>query len=32
MLKIFKYETIKKEIIEFDVYIPIDIKFGSWNI
>jgi hypothetical protein len=32
MLKIFKYEEIKKENVEFDIYTPINIEFGVWNI
>lgn len=32
MLKIFKYEESKKENIEFDIYTPINIEFGVWNI
>ncbi len=32
MLKVLKYGQIKKENIDFDVYIPINIEFGSHNI
>jgi len=32
MLKVFKYEETKKENIEFDIYTPINIEFGVWNI
>ena len=32
MLKVFKYEETKKENIEFDIYTPINIEFGEWNI
>lgn len=32
MLKVFKYEEAKKENIEFDIYTPINIEFGVWNI
>lgn len=32
MLKIFKYKEMKQENIEFDIYTPINIEFGIWNI
>jgi hypothetical protein len=32
MLKIFKHEATKKENIEFDIYTPINIELGVWNI
>lgn len=32
MLKVFKHEETKKENIEFDIYTPINIEFGVWNI
>lgn len=32
MLKVLKYGETKKENIKFDVYIPINIEFGSCNI
>lgn len=32
MLKVLKHEEIKKENIEFDIYTPINIEFGVWNI
>ena len=32
MLKVFKYEETKRENIKFDIYIPINIEFGEWNI
>lgn len=32
MLKVFKHEEAKKENIEFDIYTPINIEFGVWNI
>lgn len=32
MLKVVKYEEVKKENIEFDIYTPINIEFGVWNI
>ncbi|EQB89811.1 hypothetical protein J2Z44_001697 [Clostridium punense] len=32
MLKVFKLEEIKKENVEFDIYTPVNIEFGVWNI
>ena len=32
MLKIFGYEEMKKENVEFDIYVPINIEFGKWNV
>lgn len=32
MLKIFKYKETKQENIAFDIYTPINIEFGMWNI
>ncbi|MFD3445719.1 hypothetical protein ACFDTO_14070 [Microbacteriaceae bacterium 4G12] len=32
MLKVFKYEATKKENVEFNIYIPINVEFGVWNI
>lgn len=32
MLKVFNHEETKKENIEFDIYTPINIEFGVWNI
>ncbi|WP_250675735.1 hypothetical protein LZ906_012105 [Paraclostridium ghonii] len=32
MLKVFKSESTKEEYIEFDIYTPINIEFGVWNI
>lgn len=32
MLKVLKCEETKKEDIKFDIYIPINIKFGIWSI
>jgi hypothetical protein len=32
MLKVLEYKEKKSANIEFDVYTPINIEFGSWNI
>lgn len=32
MLKVINYEEMKKDNIEFDIYTPINIEFGTWNI
>lgn len=32
MLRVLKYQETKEENIEIDMYIPINIEFGSWNI
>ena len=32
MLKVLECEGIKKENIDFNMYIPINIEFGVWNI
>ena len=32
MLKVLKYKEKKPANIEFDVYTPINIEFGLWNI
>lgn len=32
MLKVIKHEQAKKENIGFDIYTPLNIEFGVWNI
>lgn len=32
MLKVISHEEIKREDIKFDIYTPINIEFGLWNI
>lgn len=32
MLKVIEYQETKKENIEFDIYTPINIEFGVWDI
>lgn len=32
MLKVIEYKEGKSENIEYDVYTPINIEFGTWNI